>query len=344
VRAIRALLTALCFLFLAISAYADSREKLQPPLIGADQANYLQIVYASHFAPRASIFSVAAAKLQGTVAAMCEVANPASLKEARRAWREAMLKWESAGAVAVGPLLERYTAANIDFWPTRPNMIEAAIGRAPPDTKSLRRVSVAARGLPALEWLLWDPAQTARVMKDAKVCNYARLLADDIAEEAQGLDTRFAMLVRTFPAEASSVMFAELVNQAVGAVEVLRRKRLFNPASLDNPKLFARSLSDQAQPAWNAQWQSIRDLLVGEQRGQAWTFDSLLRYHGFESAATRLLAGSDHVTAALRMASPARPQTALQAAAALLSLRRILEGDVAVPLGIPVSFSEFDGD
>jgi predicted lipoprotein len=256
-----------------------------------------------------------------------------------------MLAWESAGAIAVGPLLERYTAANIDFWPTRPHMIEAAMRQTLPDTAALRRVGVAARGLPALEWMLWETGETGGVATDATVCGYAMLLAQDIAEEAQTLDARFAAFDWSVSTQAAAAkMLAELVNQAVGSVEVLRRKRLFNPAALRNPKLFQRSLSSQSQPAWNAQWQSIRALLVGQRRGEVWTFEALLRDHGLEGAAARLRAGADQASAALRLASPERPETAERAAAALLELRRILEQDVAAPLGIPVAFSEFDGD
>ena len=340
------LVVTLLFVLLSNGAHADREMPLREPpsALGTDQL-YLQAVYRSHFAPRAATFAVVATKLQGAVDAMCAMPNQGSLQVARGSWIDAMLAWESAGAIAVGPLLERYTSANIDFWPTRPNMIEAAMGQVPPNMTMLRRVGVAARGLPALEWLLWEPGESARVLADAKVCGYALLLAQDIAGEGQALDTLFAALGRSLPASAAATaMRAELVNQAVGAVEVLRRKRLFNPAALGNPKLFARSRSDQVQPAWNAQWQSIRDLLVGERRADTWTFDALLRNHGFEAAAARLRTGSDQASAALRLASPARPQTAQQAAVALLSLRRILEQDVAVPLGIPVSFSDFDGD
>jgi len=192
---------------------------------------------------------------------------------------------------------------------------------------------------------LWNPGEPARVMADAKVCDYALLLAQDIAEEGQALDTRFAALDGSMSTQdATAKMLDELVNQAIGAVEGFRRKRLFNPAALRNPKLFARSLSEQAQPAWNAQWQSIRALLVGQHRGEAGTFEALLREHGLEAAAARLRAGADRSSAALRLASPARFETVQRAAATLLELRRILEQDVAAPLGIPVSFSDFDGD
>jgi uncharacterized protein len=340
------LIVALLFLLQSKAAYADREAPADvTPFPSSTEQAYLQAAYRSHFAPRVATFARAAARLPGALDAMCRTANQDSLQAARRAWIEAMLAWESAGAIAVGPLLDRYTSANIDFWPTRPYMIEAAMRQTLPDTAALRRVGVAARGLPALEWLLWDPGEPARVMADAKVCGYALLLAQDIADEGQALDAGFVALDRPMPMQdRTRKMLDELVNQAIGAVEGFRRKRLFNPATLRNPKLFARSLSGHAQTAWNAQWQSIQALLVGPGGDEAWTFHALLREHGLEAAAARLRAATDQSSAAMRLASPTKFETVQRAAAALLELRRIIEQDVAAPLGIPVSFSDFDGD
>lgn len=340
------LIVVMLFLLPSKTAYADHEAAtVVAPFAPSIKQAYLQAAYRSHFAPRAATFARAAARLSDALDAMCRMANQDLLQAARRAWIEAMLAWESAGAIAVGPLLERYTSANIDFWPTRPYMIEAAMRQTLPDTTALRRVGVAARGLPALEWLLWESGEPARVVADAKVCGYALLLAKDIAEEGQALDTRFAALDGSISMQdATAKTLDELVNQAIGAVEGFRRKRLFNPAALHNPKLFARSLSDQAQPAWNAQWQSIHDLFVGQRSSDVWTFEALLRKHGLGVAAARLRAGVDQSSAALRLASPASFETVQRAAVALLALRRILEQDVATPLGIQVTFSDFDGD
>ncbi len=340
------LIVALLFLVPTKTTYADREVPgTMPPIAPSIEQAYLQAAYHSHFAPRVAGFARAAARLPGAVDSMCRMSNQDSLQAARRTWIEVMLAWESAGAVAVGPLLERYTASNIDFWPTRPYMIEAAMRQTMPDSAALRQVGVAARGLPALEWLLWDPRESAQLMADAKVCGYALLLAQDIAAEGQALYTRFAAFDWSISMQdATTKMLNELVNQAIGAVEGFRRKRLFNPAALRNPKLFARSLSDQAQTAWNTQWQSIQALLVGQRGGEAWTFETLLREHGLEAPAARLRTATDQSSAAMRLASPAKFETVQRAAAALLELRRIIEQDVAAGLGIPVSFSDFDGD
>jgi len=321
-------------------AHAETEEPAKSP-----KQTYVQSVYSSYFVPRAARFVLASGKLADAVDPMCRAPVEDSLGAARRAWIDALLAWESLGAVAVGPLLERHTVANIDFWPTRPGMIEAEMRQETPDTAMLRRSGVAGRGLPALEWLLWGPAAPAPVIVDPKACKYAFLLAQDVAEEARALDMRFAELgASVLPSETAGEMLTQLVNQSIGAVELLRRKRFLNPAMTRNPKAFARSLSGQTQASWNVQWGAIRGLLIGEGKSDAWTLVALLRERGLNASAVRLRAAVDQSSAAVRMASPAKPQSALDAAAALLNLRSTLERDVAAPLGVPVVFSEFDGD
>jgi hypothetical protein len=54
-----------------------------------------------------------------------------------------MLAWERLGAVAIGPLLEPQTEANIDLVPTRASMVEFNVTHLPADTTILRRTGVA---------------------------------------------------------------------------------------------------------------------------------------------------------------------------------------------------------
>src|SRR4051794_22359279 len=129
------------------------------PIAMAAQQRFVQAAYREHLAPRAVTFKLRAIELKSALDAMCPAPNAESLQTARRAWTGTMLAWESAGAILAGPLLARHTAANIDFWPTRPGMIEFAMRSPPADVTALRRTGVAGRGLPALEWLLWGPGE-----------------------------------------------------------------------------------------------------------------------------------------------------------------------------------------
>jgi hypothetical protein len=158
------------------------------------------------------------------------------------------------------------------------------------------------------------------------------------------LRERFAVSSRTEPTGAAAqTAIGELINQTVGAVELLRRKRLFNPATVANPKIFARWVSAQVQPAWNARWLSISHVIVG-QDGNAGAFVALLLSRADEQSAAQLRAAVNQASTALTDASPARMESALRAAEALLNVRRLLEQDAVDTLHIPTRFSDFDGD
>lgn len=82
---------------------------------------------------------------------------------ARQAWREALVAWDRLSTVAVGPLVERRSARSIDFQPARPELIEQAIAATAESKLDMELVGSAARGFPALEWLLWaQPPQPVR--------------------------------------------------------------------------------------------------------------------------------------------------------------------------------------
>jgi predicted lipoprotein len=304
----------------------------------------LRMIEREHFAPRLQTLAIAAHRLRDTSAALCTAPTSDALASAQNAWIATMLAWEAAGAVAIGPLLERHTEANIDFWPTRPNMVEAGMQQPLADTRALRKTGVAGRGLPALEWLLWMPAPQPAALAGPHACAYAALLARDVEEEAVALLERFgAESGRQIPGPVAQKAIAELLNQTVGAVETLRRKRLFNPAAVGNPKAFARWPSAQVQPAWRARWASIRDVIVG-QDGKSGAIVALLIASGDEQAADQLRAAVEQASVSLAEASPARSDAALQAAEALMTVRRLLEQDAAETLQIQTRFSDFDGD
>jgi predicted lipoprotein len=343
VRALRACILLAIGVLLPVTARADPAGSAPPTV--AVQQGFLQAAYHEHFAPRAMNLKLTAGEFKKALDAMCRAPNADSLQAARLGWVDTMLAWESAGAILIGPLLERHTAANIDFWPPRPNMIEAVLRNPPSDTITLRRTGVAARGLPALEWLLWASGESPPAAASPGACGYALLIAQDLLEEAQALVAELTAIGNRTPApDAVQPLLGELINQTIGAVDVLRRKRLLNPVTVRNPKSFARSLSGEAQAAWLAQWDSIRDLLIGNRADGAWTVSNLLKESGLGAAARRLEATVAQSDSAIRKAVIADPASIKRAAEMLMTLRRTVESEVAEPLAIPVSFSDFDGD
>jgi hypothetical protein len=143
-------------------------------------------LHSTWSAPRAADFARAGAQLAPAIQALCnapaEQAEPA-LQQARQGWLTTLDAWERLSAVAIGPVLERRSQRQIDFTPTRPRLIEKAVKSAPADAAAMELIGTPAKGLPALEWLLWvKPAQPA-----SPECRYAVQVAAEIGREAQAL-------------------------------------------------------------------------------------------------------------------------------------------------------------
>ncbi|WP_295955327.1 imelysin family protein [Rhodoferax sp.] len=205
------------------------------------QTDWVRNALRLHFVPAAQAFAQSSAALRDTLTTGC---NPAT---ARPAWRAAMLDWERLSAVSVGPLLERRSTRSIDFWPTRPAMVLAAAPNPPQTAAALDDLGAPAKGLPALEWLLWQATP------DAAQCAYAAALAQGCAAEGQALLADFQSLAaRTWTPDTALVAFNEWFSQAVGGLEQLRWKKMGKPARSGRASDWPRATSSGTRAAWQA--------------------------------------------------------------------------------------------
>ena len=186
-----------------------------------DTVHALQGIYGHWALPRAKDFDQSARALAPAVAALCQA--PASdsktaLAAARTAWQATARAWEQLTAVSIGPVIARRSQRAIDFTPTRPALIEKAIATQPQGAKAFERIGTPAKGLPALEWLLW----TRPVQPGSPACSYAHEVAQDVARESAALQAAFTTAAGTDwgaedEQEQSTLAISEFVNQWVGA-------------------------------------------------------------------------------------------------------------------------------
>ncbi|HEX2010568.1 MAG TPA: imelysin family protein, partial [Roseateles sp.] len=181
----------------------------------------------------------------------------------RAGWGEAMLAWERLATPALGPVLTRRSPRQIDFAPTRPALIARAIQSAPRDVAALERIGTPAKGLPALEQLLWQAKPSEAEHR------YAQLLAEELLIEAKALQAGFAELAARAPEDWSEedalAGTAELLNQWVGGIEKLRWAQMEKPLRSGKEAL-PRAASGLTAAAWAAEWQSLRGLALFEGR------------------------------------------------------------------------------
>ena len=131
-----------------------------------------------------------AAALADKLAAVCVAYDPALHADVQAAWRAVRADWSVASAWAFGPVATQMQAGPLDFWPVRVDTIEAKIAEAPAkiDAAYIDALGTSAKGMPALEYLLFTP-DFLDAPDRARRCPYASALAADIARRAEALSS-----------------------------------------------------------------------------------------------------------------------------------------------------------
>ena len=291
----------LASLTLPVNAQTSAPTRSAVPFYSAEQA--MTGVYAYHLPPLSTRFVAEADALVAATDQYCQalptLAASFSPQQAAWAplhaqWQHTMVAWESLSTPAIGPVVLRRSQRQIDFWPTRPELINKALVNAPQTLADMERVGTLAKGLPAMELLLaqWRPTAPGRVRAfdgrapqrgkplpelpyvpptmPAATCHYLSLLAEGIQVESHelkaDLDTWATKDWSASPEDTGAAM-AEWVNQWLAGVERLRWAHLEKPikanqtmgnAMKGNPTHFARIGRDANLASWRAQWHSLQ--------------------------------------------------------------------------------------
>lgn len=330
-----------------------------------------QQVLAPHYAE----LSRSATTLAERIDTSCRAPGDSALEAARSAWRQTALELRALSALPFGPALETRILRRLDFWPTRPAQIESSLRDRAAGTLPDTRIGVTAKGLPALEYLLFD-AERARLDTDPTACAYATWLARDIAAELGAIEPAWsAWIDRLNEADAATEaqLLGDGVNILIGGLDTLRQKYLEKPARKPADKSgFDAWRSAQERAHLLAFFDGLRLGLQGAnvpnndaQNNQAVNKDTqngiervqgkalpglsaILRGRGLLELAARLDAQTAAVSAALQTlpSPPAADGGAAIARASetLAALQGLLAREVAARLKVAVGFGENDGD
>jgi hypothetical protein len=308
-------------------------------------------LHAQRSAPASAAFLREADALTASLQAYCGGDAAVPTETVRTRWRAAVAAWETLSTPAIGPLLERRSPRQIDFVPTRPELIERAVARAPADAAAMERIGAPAKGLPALEWLLWTrPAQPA-----TPACAYAVQVAADVAREAAALEAGFKALVeREWDEEAGDTAFAEWLNQWIGGLERLRWQQMDKPlreaATTGKPPALPRAASGGTAESWARQWATLREQAVLGERATPVLgaglvpLETYLRGRGLNRLADRWVRQTERAERAMTGLRPTDRTRVAAAVRELAQLKRLAEGELAPALKVTIGFSDADGD
>lgn len=156
-----------------------------PALAGTDEAIDV------HILPGTAAFATATAELATAASADC------SAEALRVPWNATFDAWLGINHLTFGPIEENGRALAIAFWPDTRGLVQKTVATLVADqdpvvgdAAEFAQVSVAGRGLFALERLLYDP-NLAQYGKEDYPCALAQAMTTDLARMGAAIDTEW---------------------------------------------------------------------------------------------------------------------------------------------------------
>ncbi|MEM9489210.1 MAG: imelysin family protein [Myxococcota bacterium] len=310
--------------------------------------------------------------------ALCAQRDADSLAAVRQAWRDARSPWKMSEAFGLGPVGDLRIDGAVDFWPVRAGDIEDELAQTTPiDDAYIDGLGASRKGLPVLEYLLFDPdrddaallAELSDGDEASRRCMYIAELAGDIAEQAATLLAAWEPGAGDFRAQlVGAGTTSEVYPRLQQGFDVVVNRFIFTVQTVEGDKLakpLGRRDGGTPQPGAVESGRSGNSLadLSDNLAGVAAVY---FGRHGDQTGAENLdalitslrpdLAAQirDQLAAAQEAAQAIPPPLASavtdspdQVEAAFTTskeLLRLLSADMASLLGVTLTFSDNDGD
>lgn len=318
------------------------------------------------YVPSIRAFHDKTSALQAAVQSQCSQPTNDNLKKSRLAWREARNAWARLDVARFGPMMKLRSKYAVDYWPTSPTKIEAIVeGSENIDVTLMSKVGSDVKGLPAIEWLLYQDGGTmataATAFTEARRCDLLSRLAAALDEAARDVDSAWneeAGYASAFSGSAGAAnlstqdALSSVVNELVFAVERMAALKLAKPFGLGEERVDAtkseswRSATGRADLVNNLA--GIELVYFGkpaESGLQALVVSANAKLDtdiiaAFSTSRIALLALPENLPAAL----DANPEGIKAVFDELMNLNRLLAVDLSGYLDTTIQFSDNDGD
>jgi len=297
--------------------------------------------------------------------ALREAPSAELLDSAQAAWRAARRPWKETEIFKFGPAEEEPLrfGPKIDFWPLRPASVEAVLTASTPIV--LDDLGAAAKGLPALEYLLFSPDALEGFTSLPRRGEYLELLTQDLLVQANGLydawnpegGNYLDELVGAGNTSATyttlSMALSEVVNRMAFTLENIRADKLEAGIASDGtpqPENLESLLSQRSVLDIEDNLRGIELLYFGDRARGILALDDYLVHRGYQLRA-RVRQALDASLAALgRIDLPLSTAIALEqalvhdASSVLAAFQRLIQVDEIGALSLSVRFNDNDGD
>jgi predicted lipoprotein len=192
--------------------------------------------------------ATAAQDLPPLATQFCAALSVGHLTTLQQAWKRVVAPLKRSEAFRLGPAMLLVSA--VDFWPTRPPLIEKVLANPQPITEEfIELAGAAARGVSAMEYLLFNPdggntsiiAQFRDGLKGKRRCAYLLGLSQHLAQQTQLVEKAWNPTGGNFVTELAqtgqgSTIYPlvhtavnAVVNRQLAAVEKLYKHKLGRP-------------------------------------------------------------------------------------------------------------------
>ncbi|MEM8488138.1 MAG: imelysin family protein [Bacteroidota bacterium] len=326
--------------------------------------------------PLHKAFEQDAATLQRAVVAFTSDPSQPNLETAQNAWVSAAVSWRKLAALNLpGPVRSGIFHNRINTWPANVDFIEDAI--ATTDTVNeayVERLGSSSRGLPGLEYLLFEGGTTAvieRMSADSQRRAYVLAVAQNVASKAGELTQTWsrdggnqlaAFELANTEGRSLQSSISRIVNEMAMVAEDLRHVKLGAPLGIarnpDDPNTAPRPERVEAPYAevsvqlFSAEVDALRAIITAN--GGTGLDDYLVTLDAeFEGSPLgevilaqldRLEAEISGQTGSLKALVQDNPDALMPAYAETGQLLRLVKADLANWLGVSITFSDNDGD
>jgi predicted lipoprotein len=320
--------------------------------------------------PRSEQFSAKAGALESLAGKLAAHPDAALLDSAKTAWKETSLSWAALQATRLGPIADLST--RIGFWPVRPNLIEQ--GLAGTDRLDSNRLSAltpaAAKGLPAVEWLLFSQSSEAALaalqdsVKGPRQGEYLAAAATDIRRAAAFIEAEWKGATGSAfadPAPATrypttQMAVEELIKGLVATLEDMKNAKVLTPSGAKSdgrpqPDLVESPYAGLSLEILRANLDGVEAAFTGQGLpGRGTGINAYMEDLGSEVPGRIVDAIAKSRSALAAVPPPLSASVAGQQAkvaalgAALTDLVVTVKNDVASTLGFNITFTDNDGD
>ena len=330
----------------------------------------LQAISSEVVLTRYEAFASSSESLSLAVTRLCNDTSNTSLLLAREAWWITRGHWKHSMIVQFGPVKEYplRLGPKLDTWPVNQRAIEDLIDDQQVLTlDQFSALGAATRGLPVIEYLLWNETSEAEVTDqldhDTRRCDILRFAAEDVAINAQLLVTAWRedwleLVNSSGPEEAPyddpSEVISEWINRMAFTVEIIRVQTFEKPLGDFQPgngrpdivesRLSQRTLEDTRDALQGVVeiWHGKKDdTSIGKLKNVVSSTEviNLVSQQLMESTAALATLEGDLLTLVDRQ--PEELQTTLDS---LKQLQRVIQINLTQATQTTIRFNDTDGD